>query len=72
MKATADCQKPPRSASALVIVLVLLSVIGALVMSNTVALRRLKLELQRLEEKQKRAIDAPTGDPRHAPHQAKE
>jgi hypothetical protein len=47
-------------------VLILLSIVGTLVMSNTVTLRRLKVELQRLEEKQKRAIQA-RGELRHAP-----
>ena len=50
--------KPTRSApgSAMVIVLVLLSVMAALVASNVVTLRRLRVELQLLEARQIRAL----------------
>jgi hypothetical protein len=50
-----------RAGSALVIVLVLLSVAAALVVSNTVVLRRLKVELQLLEQRQNRALQARLG-----------
>ena len=42
--------------SALLIVIVLLSLIGTLVVSNSVVLRRFKVELQLLEQKQQRAL----------------
>jgi hypothetical protein len=44
-----------RRGSAVMIVLILLSVMGVLLLSNTVTLRRLKVELQLLEQKQKHA-----------------
>jgi hypothetical protein len=43
-----------QAGSALLIVLILLSVMAALLVSNAVVLRRLKVELQLLEEKQQR------------------
>jgi hypothetical protein len=43
-----------RRGAALVIVLVMLSVMSALVVGNVTTLRRLKVELDRLEEKQNR------------------
>ena len=46
----------PRRGSALVIVLVLLSVMAALVVSNVTTLRRLKVELQLLEQKQQQSL----------------
>jgi len=45
--------------SAVVILLVLLSVMAALLVSNAVTLRRLKVELQMLEQKQNRALQGP-------------
>jgi uncharacterized membrane protein YwzB len=50
--------KRGHAGSALLIVLILLSVMGTLVVSNTVALRRLNVELQLLEKKQNRALQA--------------
>jgi hypothetical protein len=55
---TAPHRRPRQiSGSALVIVLILLSLMATLMVSNAVALRRLKLELQLLEEKQKRVLE---------------
>jgi len=53
----------PRSkrASALLIVLVLLSVMSVLVVSNSVRLGQLKRELQLIEEKQKQKFHEPVG-----------
>ncbi len=48
-----------RRGSALVIILVLLSVMAALILANTTTLRRLRVELQLLEQKQKRAFEKP-------------
>ena len=49
---------PRNAGSALLIVLILLSVMGTLVASNSVTLRRLKVELQLLEQTQNRATQA--------------
>ena len=49
--------KRSQAGSALLIVLILLSVMATLVVSNTVALRRLNVELQMLEKKQNRALE---------------
>ena len=46
--------------SAVLIVLILLSVMAVLVASNTVVLRRLKVELQLLDQKQTRAVQERT------------
>ncbi len=46
-----------RTGSALVIILVLLSVMAALLVSNSVVLRRLRVELQLLEQKQKQGLE---------------
>ena len=56
-----------RHASALLIVLLLLTVMTTLMVSNSVILRRLKVELQLLEQKQQRAWQ-PSGEslPKHA------
>lgn len=45
-----------RAGSALIIVLILLSLMAAMMVSNAVTLRRLKVELQRIEQKQKQRI----------------
>jgi hypothetical protein len=60
--------RPRRAGSAVLIVLILLSVMGALVVSNTVALRRLKIELQLLEQKQIRALQERSGVPLPPPN----
>lgn len=52
-----------RSASALVIVLVLLSVMAALVVGNMTNLRRLDVELKRLERQQTQRLQAKTPHP---------
>ena len=44
--------------SAVLIVLILLSIMAVLVVSNSVTLRQLKVELQLLEQKQERKFDA--------------
>jgi hypothetical protein len=48
-----------RGGSALVIILVLLSVMAALILANITTLHRLKVELQLVEQKQKRAFETP-------------
>ena len=60
--------KPGHAGSALLIVLILLSVMGTLVVSNTVALRRLNVELQLLEKKQNRALQAQHRQPELQEH----
>ena len=60
---------PRRAAgSALLIVLILLGIMGTLVVSNSVTLRRLKVELQLLEQKQNRAVQARPLAPEPPPH----
>jgi hypothetical protein len=56
MKFMAHNKGSAREGSALIIVLILLSLMAALMVSNAVSLRRLRVELQLLDQKQKQRI----------------
>jgi hypothetical protein len=49
----------PERGSAVLIVLILLSIMAVLVAANTILLRELKVELQRLDQKQQRKFQTP-------------
>ena len=57
----------PRNASALVIILILLGLMAALMVSNAVVLRRIKVEIQFLEQKQKQRLQTPAVSPPSPP-----
>jgi hypothetical protein len=68
-KAPQDAARSARAGSALMIVLVLLSLMAAMMVSNAVALRRLKVELRLLDQKQQQRISQTqtNAPPNHLP-----
>jgi hypothetical protein len=50
------CRRRLQSGSAVLIVLILLSLIGTLAISNAIELRRLKFELDHIEAKQRQRL----------------